>query len=119
MTYDTISIRGIKIRGKVLYPGLDFPENVTLWCKKKLLPYLNMELDDIYDVISSSPSVLDAREGLHVYDRDTKQLIYITVAVDDESGDYGLFLSVSWIVNNVSVKEANDYKTEDTPLILN
>jgi len=117
MAYDTICTRGIKIKDKVMYPGLDFPENVTLWCKKNLLDYVNMEIDDIYDVIASSPSVLDAREGLHVYDHNTRQLIYITVSVDDKSGEYGLFLSISWIVNDVSVKEANDYKTAYTPLL--
>lgn len=118
MVYDKVCTRGLKLKDKVMYLGLDYPENVTLWCKEDLLPYLNMEIDDVYDVIASSPSVLDARDGLHVYDRDTEQLIYITVNVDDKSGEYGLFLSVSWIVNNVSVKEANEYKTAYTPLLI-
>lgn len=118
MAYDTICTRGIKVKDKVIYPGMDFPENVTLWCKKSLIDYVNMEIDDMFDVIASSPSILDAREGFHIYDRSIRQLIYITVSVDDKSGEFGLFLSVSWIVNNVSVKEANDYKTDYCPLVM-
>ena len=119
MAYDKQSVRGIKIKDKVEYPGFDEPENVTLWCKRKLMNWLRIEVDDIYDVIASNPSVLDAIDGIHIYSELYEQLVYLTVEPDTESnGEFGFYFSVAWIVNGVSVEEANSYRSKKVPLVM-
>lgn len=104
------STKGIKVQGHLFGPGLEIPENITLWCSHKIAQYLNVEIDDLFDVISNSTRVLDAKKGFHVYSREKRQLIYMTVEVDNKSADYGIFASVCWVSSYVSVKEANEFK---------
>lgn len=109
--------KGIKIKGQLFGPGLEVPENITLWCSHKVSEYLEVEVDDLFDVISNSTRVLDAKKGFHVYSREKRQLIYLTVDIDEVSADYGIFVSVCWISSCVSVKEANEFKISGCPLI--
>lgn len=109
--------KGIKLKSQMFGPGLDNPENITLWCSHKVSKYLKVDIDDVFDVISNSTRVLDAKKGFHVYSPKERQLVYLTVKVDDSSADYGIFVSVCWVSSYVSAQEANEYKMPGCPLI--
>ncbi len=110
--------KGIKLSGKLFCYDMDYPENLTLWCNNNKLSLLGTDIDDLFDVLKYSTQVMDSKEGFHVYNSLNKELIYCVIDVDDESADYGYFVSVCWITSPISSEEIKEFKTEDCPMIV-
>lgn len=108
--------RGILIGGELFGPGLDFPEPVKLYCNKNKLEILDSELDDLFDSIRNSISILDAREGFHIYNSYNEELVYVTIDIDEEKEGY--FCVVNWITKDVSEDGAREFETSNCPLII-